>query len=160
MNSLVKMALRMNAAEEARGRGVPAGLTPKTRRQIEDEAMAKAIGILEGGARSRAEERAHNIQVCEAYLKKAARKASAPAPALPPVAGDKPKAPKKPAPLQAPGRRRWMTLYELQNADKAVAYAILHNRIRPPQELRDFGGHKLAVWDYDRARVLAARMNA
>ena len=136
---------------------------PKSQRQIEDEAMAKAVKNLVASARRSAEERERIIKACEECLEKAA----SPAPAsVPPVARDNKPKPKKQAPVQAPGRR-WLTKYDLQNLksseDRAVAVAILKDRIHPPTKIVkivDSNGYEwgMCAWDYDRAKALLARM--
>jgi hypothetical protein len=91
-------------------------------------------------------------------------KKARPAPAPAPVAGNpKPPTSKKLAKPEAPERqddkpRRWLTLWELQNTDKAVADLVLAKSIDPPKKLVNFGSHtKLFAWDFDEAKRLASK---
>jgi len=76
----------------------------KSARQVENEAMQRAVNVLLNGAR----ETARNVAICEAYLsggQAAARQAAASCPAPAPVATDPPpKAPalKPPKSIKAP----------------------------------------------------------
>ena len=99
-NVLLRMALRMNAAEQRRAEP-PTSMT----RLDEDVAMKRAVAGLVAGAKKAAQDKRIEESIRRYQAHEATRKASAPAPALPPVASNKPKTTPKPATLQAPGRK-------------------------------------------------------